>query len=613
MMLSSTFLHSGPSALAFFQSTQLNLFERFLTQAVSGIDSTGITSGMQNVAYVILLVGFLWQVYQSALHGGDARGLGTNLIKYVATAVVVMNYGIIFTTLNQGFVNAGNWVGNASGFGNLLDNWRSDIQTQFNQSGTQQLWDLVTGAIPALIDGILIIVAYLLYPIVVVIFGFFYIFYGSVLYIFGPIVIALMPLGATNRIAKSYVENVFIWNAWPVLYGGFGALLSAVQMGQVNQMLSQNDFLGALGNVEGSFLIGIASIIYSLAIAVIPFIAKRIVSGDVGATARDLTAAAATALIAGTAAVEGVAAGAAAGTSAGTGSAPGAGGTGQSAASGSRTISAGTGANQPSPAQRAPRLPSMSSAGTETPSATGESSIAGVANDPVAHRTSGESGATPQDASAAASQSPTAEGDAEFMRGNLAKAFGSDSQTATPGSSGNRPTDAAKPNSTVSPSISRTGTASARGRSSLRPSTALAYRHGIATWGAYHAARLATRGVVAGSKAIGGVGNAAADAIQHPVNTAGTIGASAGRAAGSVVNAATNVARTAQSALHAVSNPGETVQKASNTVRDAVTGTAGQVTTTTRDVANAAREGFSRSYEQTRRGNEEKVNDNPEE
>ena len=67
------------------------------------------------LAYVVLLVGFLWQVYQSALHGGDVRGLGTNLIKYIVTAVVVMNYGTIFTTINQGFVNAGNWIGNASG------------------------------------------------------------------------------------------------------------------------------------------------------------------------------------------------------------------------------------------------------------------------------------------------------------------------------------------------------------------------------------------------------------------------------------------------------------------------------------------------------------------
>ena len=278
-------VHFQPAAmLAFFQPTQLNLFERFLTQARAGIDSTGITFGMQNVAYVVLVVGFLWQVYQSALHGGDVRGLGTGLIKYVVTAVVVMNYGTVFTTINQGFVNAGNWVSNASG-GNVFQNWASDLRAQYSQAGFHQMWGLITGSIAGLIDGILILVAYLLYPIVVVIFGFFYIFYGSILYIFGPIVIALMPLGGANRLAKSYIENIFVWNAWPILYGGFGALLTAVQMGQVGQMLNQNDFLGGLGNLEGSFLIGIVSIVYSLAIAVIPFIAKRIISGDVGSTA----------------------------------------------------------------------------------------------------------------------------------------------------------------------------------------------------------------------------------------------------------------------------------------------------------------------------------------
>lgn len=249
------YAHFHPEAmLALFQATQLNLFERFLTQARSGIDSTGITSGMQNVAYVVLLVGFLWQVYQSALHGGDVRGLGTNLIKYVITAVVVMNYGAVFTTINQGFVNAGNWVSNASG-GNVFVNWADDLRTYFTQNGVQHLWGLITGSLAGLIDGLLILVAYVLYPVVVVIFGFFYMFYGSILYIFGPIVIALMPVTGANRLAKSYVENIFVWNAWPILYGGFGALLTAVQMGQVGQMLNQNDFLGGLGNLEGAFLL----------------------------------------------------------------------------------------------------------------------------------------------------------------------------------------------------------------------------------------------------------------------------------------------------------------------------------------------------------------------
>ena len=85
-----------------------------------------------------------------------------------------------------------------------------------------------------------------------------------------------------------------------------------MQMGQIGQMLNQNNFLGGLGNLEGSILIGIVSIVYSLAIAVIPFIAKRIVSGDVGSTAAAMVGTAVTALTAGAAGIEGAAAGVAA-------------------------------------------------------------------------------------------------------------------------------------------------------------------------------------------------------------------------------------------------------------------------------------------------------------
>ena len=404
---------------------------------------------MQNVAYVVLLVGFLWQVYQSALHGGDVRGLGTNLIKYIVTALVVMNYGTVFTTVNQGFVNAGNWVSNASGAYNLFENWKSDLQTQYSQAGVQQLWGLITGSMAGLIDGLLIIVAYLLYPIVIVVFGFFYIFYGSVLYIFGPIVIALLPLGGANRIAKSYIENVFIWNSWPILYGGFGALLSAVQMGQVGQMLGQNSFLGGLGNLEGSFLIGIASIIYSLAIAVIPFIAKRIVSGDVGATAVALVGAAATAVTAGIAAGEGAAAGiAAAGTSASHGAEAGS-SAASTAASAGRLTGSSAGSNQPAPPQMLPAT------------------------------TSGSSG-----------DSPTINGHADQIRGSFSDVMGSDSSDGPTESETAPDATSAESSGTAnreSAGHSRTSAPARRGPS--------VHRYNIGTWGAYHAARIAAQGL----------------------------------------------------------------------------------------------------------------------
>lgn len=447
------FVHLHPAAtLALFQSTQLNLFERFLTQARSGIDSTGITSGMQSVAYVVLLVGFLWQVYQSAMHGGDVRGLGTSLIKYVVTAVIVMNYGAVFTTINQGFVSAGNWVSNSAG-ANVLGNWGNDLRTQFTVNGEQHLWGLITGSIAGLIDGVLIIVAYLLYPIVVVIFGFFYIFYGSILYIFGPIVVALMPIAGVNRLAKSYVENIFIWNAWPILYGGFGALLTAVQMGQLGQMLSQNNFLGGLGNLEGSFLIGIVSVVYSLAIAIIPFVAKRIVSGDVGSTATAMVGAAVTALTAGAAGMEGAAAGVA---SARAGSA----GTASSCtalAGSARALPASTGGNLPTPPQRAPIAASSATSGFEF-----------------------------------GAGAPTLEAHAEQIRNSISDAMGTDSAGEVESGTGTFSTESpAGSQSSSGRSAPRTTT---RGSGGKRGPTV--HRYNVGTWGAYHAARIAAGSIV---------------------------------------------------------------------------------------------------------------------
>jgi hypothetical protein len=172
-----------------------------------------------------------------------------------------------------------------------------------------------------------------------------------------------MPLGAANRIAKSYVENIFIWNAWPILYGGFGALLSAVQMGQIGQMLGQNNFLGGLGNLEGSILIGIVSIVYSLAIAVIPFIAKRIISGDVGSTAVAMVGTAVTALTAGAAGIEGAAAGVAAARAGSAGATSAGTSSGAASAGSARALTTAAGGNMPAAPQPAPIAASSTTKG----------------------------------------------------------------------------------------------------------------------------------------------------------------------------------------------------------------------------------------------------------
>jgi hypothetical protein len=225
-------------------------------------------------------------------------------------------------------------------------------------------------------------------------------------------------------------------------------------MGQVGQMLSQNNFLGGLGNLEGAFLIGIASIIYSLAIAVIPFIAKRIVSGDVGATAVALVGAAAAVVTAGIAAGEGAAAGFAA-AGAGGAQGAGAGSSTSTAASAGRLTAASAGSNQPA----APQMP-------------------------------------PATASSSLSGSPTIEGHADQIRGSFSDVLGPSSSDAQAES---ETSEAAVPAQATSVVSGGSSSSSPRTSAPARRGPTV-HRYNIGTWGAYHAARVAAQGLASVSR-----------------------------------------------------------------------------------------------------------------
>jgi hypothetical protein len=245
-------------------------------------------------------------------------------------------------------------------------------------------------------------------------------------------------------------------------------------MGQIGQMLTQNSFLGGLGNLEGSILIGIASIIYSLAIAVIPFIAKRIVSGDVGSTAAALIGTAVTAITLGAAAVEGAAVGAAAsGTGAASGSSAG---NSASTASAGRSASTTAGSNQPAPGQQSPR-------------------ISAAANQPAS--ASSASRSSTERSGYASGGEPTLEGHAEQMRDSIGEVMstdGTNDESVSDGMEG-------QPISQASVAGNQATASSPGGqRGNPRPSVPArrgptVHRYNIGTWGAFHAARIATRTV----------------------------------------------------------------------------------------------------------------------
>ena len=116
-------------------------------------------------------------------------------------------------------------------------------------------------------------------------FSLFYTLYGSILYVVGPFVLALYPAFGFGQLARTYLVNLMIFNAWGLLYAIFGALDGGHQHEHGQRQCSTSDnFVGAFNGVTGSLLLGLASILLSLCIALIPFLARRIVEGDVGKT-----------------------------------------------------------------------------------------------------------------------------------------------------------------------------------------------------------------------------------------------------------------------------------------------------------------------------------------
>ena len=306
-------------------------FQQLLNTALGGIDATNVIATISNMAFAILLMGFLIGLYQAVLRGGDLQALAVTAIKYLVVAMIVANWSTVFRDVNGSFNTVASFIGNSSGAGDMFINWMTQLQQQAQTNPNLTFWDMITGDAAGAITVGMLLVAYVIYALAIIVFCFFYTLFGSVLYVLGPLVLALIPVSGIGQLGKTYAINVMIWNAWGILYAVFGALITAIHFNQVSDVLG-NGFLGFLRGVPDSVILGLVSIAYALAIALVPFIAKRVISGDVGSTAFAFVRAGAMAAGTALAGVSGFAAGA---SSAGAGSSSNAAGAGVGASSSS--------------------------------------------------------------------------------------------------------------------------------------------------------------------------------------------------------------------------------------------------------------------------------------
>ena len=333
-------------------------YQTLFAKALAGIDGTSIIPAITTVAYVILAIGFLIGLYRAAMRGGDVQSALSSALIYLVVALIIANWASVFRGVNDAFNQISQAIWNSSGAVDMFMAWLNQLQQQSQTNPGLSLWDAITGDASGVITTLLLVVAYALFALAMIVFCFFYTLYGTILYVLGPLILAFLPIAGANQVAKSYTVNLMIWNAWGILYAAFGALMTAIHVNRVNDVLG-NGFVGFLRGVPDSILLGIVSIFYALAIALIPLIASKIISGDVGATAFSLVRSAAlvvsTAITAG-AALAGAAAGSGAsggGGGAGAASGGGAGGSGgpgaAGASGGGSSASSATASSSPPP------------------------------------------------------------------------------------------------------------------------------------------------------------------------------------------------------------------------------------------------------------------------
>lgn len=271
-------------------------YQTLFNGALAGLNGSGLMPGILKVASVILLASLLYSVYGAYTAGGDVRILGTAAIKYLILGLVLLNYAAAFQDINNMFNGVANYIvqtgpGILDVFGSwshqIAVYWQNNVQGGFTVHGAfsvlSVLWHLGGNAAAGFTGAILLVIAFFLYRIAYLLFALFYTVYGAILYVCGPFVLALMPATGIGQISRTYLINLMIFNAWGLIYAILSELIYALHLNDVNTVLSSPSYLN-LAITNPIFILAVASLLYAIMIALIPYIASRIVQGDVGAT-----------------------------------------------------------------------------------------------------------------------------------------------------------------------------------------------------------------------------------------------------------------------------------------------------------------------------------------
>ncbi len=186
-------------------------FQTMFQQVYNGITGSAVLPAVQQIAEAILLLAALFAVYEAYAKGGDARTLALAGVRYLIMGLLITQYPNVFRNVNNAFAN----VAQAIAPTDVWTNFRDQVQGYMSaNNGQGAWWNWVVGGVAGAFSLIFQAIAVLVFPISYAIFSFFYSMYGAVLYVVGPLVLALYPALGVGQLARTFMVNLMVWNAW---------------------------------------------------------------------------------------------------------------------------------------------------------------------------------------------------------------------------------------------------------------------------------------------------------------------------------------------------------------------------------------------------------------
>ena len=256
-------------------------FQSMFQQVYNGITGSAVIPAVQQVASAILLLAALFAVYEAYAKGGDARALTLAGIRYLIMGLIINQYPNLFINVNNAFANLAQTIAP----NDVWTNFRDQVQNYFSaNTGDGAWWNWVIGGVAGTFSLMLQAIAVIVFPISYAIFSFSYSMYGAVLYVAGPLVLALYPALGVGQLARTFMVNLLVWNAWGIIYAIISQLLTIMSANSLSGIFTSQSFGGAFQGASQMLLISLSSILLSIMILLIPFIANRVISGEVGSS-----------------------------------------------------------------------------------------------------------------------------------------------------------------------------------------------------------------------------------------------------------------------------------------------------------------------------------------